>query len=203
MFFCAGTCFSAGAVSWHDARNDPGNVRTEFYATASADGGENFASSFPLSGGQSRGLSQGKFSYGDYSGLAFQNRVFFPVWADNSSSDGTNPDYNGVRPVNDEDSKFTPRRPFPFIRGDANGDMVLDISDGSIILNWLFTGLQAPCCMDAADADDDNAISITDGIRVLSYLFSGGPPPAGPFPDPGFDPTLDDDFSCIYVAYPN
>jgi hypothetical protein len=29
--------------------------------------------------------------YGDYSDIAFQNGVFFPVWADNSNSTGDNP----------------------------------------------------------------------------------------------------------------
>ncbi len=75
-----------------------------------------------------------------------------------------------------------------FIRGDANGDWQVDVSDGLKILLYLFAGSPVDC-EDALDADDDEVVSVTDAIRVLDYLFKSGPAPAPPFPGPGADPS--------------
>jgi hypothetical protein len=78
-----------------------------------------------------------------------------------------------------------------FIRGDANADGKLDITDAIGVLNWLFTGSDPPPCVDAADADDDGQVAITDPIKVLGHLFSGTEAPPPPFPGMGPDPTPD------------
>ncbi len=49
-----------------------------------------------------------------------------------------------------------------FLRGDANADGVVNISDPSFILNALFTGGRQPDCDDAADANDDGLVDISD-----------------------------------------
>ena len=36
-------------------------------------------------------LDSSRLDYGDYSDIAFQNGVFFSIWADNSNSTGDNP----------------------------------------------------------------------------------------------------------------
>lgn len=77
-----------------------------------------------------------------------------------------------------------------FVRGDANGDSTIDISDGIRILLVLFGGVES-LCDDANDANDDGANNITDAVHVLRFLFQGGPPPAAPFPLAGEDPTPD------------
>lgn len=78
-----------------------------------------------------------------------------------------------------------------FIRGDGNGDLVVDVSDAIKVLLFLFAGAQLPC-PDAADANDDGVLNITDPIAILGYLFTAtNPPPPSPFPDPGSDPTED------------
>ena len=69
-----------------------------------------------------------------------------------------------------------------FSRGDGNGDGSLELTDGIIVLNYLFTGGDAPGCMEAADSDNDGQISLTDAVLVLSYLFQGGNAPALPGP---------------------
>lgn len=71
-----------------------------------------------------------------------------------------------------------------FIRGDANGDGSLDISDAVTILIHLFAG-GATLSPRAADANDDGALNISDAVYVLDYLFTGGPEPPPPFPEPG------------------
>ena len=83
-----------------------------------------------------------------------------------------------------------------FIRGDSNGDRVVDLSDGVSILGFLFLGTGEPSCKDVADADDDGALTITDAIYLLSHLFLGGPQPPAPYPDAGIDPTDEDLFHC-------
>ncbi len=69
-----------------------------------------------------------------------------------------------------------------FSRGDGNGDGSLELTDGIIVLNYLFTGGEAPGCMEAADSDNDGQISLTDAVLILGYLFQGGNAPALPGP---------------------
>jgi hypothetical protein len=88
--------------------------------------------------------------------------------------------------------KFTIPSTEEFLRGDANGDALLDLSDGVFILSSLFLGGEPPGCLDAADADDSGVVELTDAIAVLDHLFLGGRPPPAPGPsacgkDPGGD----------------
>ena len=64
-----------------------------------------------------------------------------------------------------------------FVRGDTNSSGVIDLTDGVVTLNFLFTGGPPPACMDAADTDNNGALVISDAVVVFSYLFTGGPPP--------------------------
>ena len=66
-----------------------------------------------------------------------------------------------------------------FIRGDANSDGVVELTDATVILGVLFRGDGKLDCFDAADANDDGSIDMTDAIVVLDFLFLGGPPPVG------------------------
>ncbi|MBI4602067.1 MAG: PKD domain-containing protein [Planctomycetes bacterium] len=83
--------------------------------------------------------------------------------------------------------------PFPkfFLRGDADGNREVDITDAIRILNYLFTGGAEPVCMDAADVNDKGVVDISAPIALLSFLFNGGALPAVPFPHFGPDPTQD------------
>ena len=77
-------------------------------------------------------------------------------------------------------------RPAGFVRGDANLDYQINISDPLLVLFHLYGGLPLACA-DAADFDDDGALALPDVIGTLRFLFQGGPPPAAPFPQPGQD----------------
>jgi len=82
---------------------------------------------------------------------------------------------------------------YGFQRGDANDDGSLDISDAMRILMFLFAGVEAPPCLDAADSTDSEVIDLSDAVRLLDFLFRGDPPPPTPFPQHGLDtgdPTL-------------
>ncbi len=92
-----------------------------------------------------------------------------------------------------------------FIRGDANRDKSLDISDPLDTLIYLFCNRQNPnclnneyCCkcLDSRDANDDGIIDISDPIYSLQYLFRDSLPPPAPFPELGRDTTRDE-LSCL------
>ena len=68
----------------------------------------------------------------------------------------------------------------PFRRGDANGDGVLDVSDGITVLLYLFAEGEAGC-LDALDADANLTLEVTDAIAVLRYHVLEGPPLPQPF----------------------
>ena len=79
-----------------------------------------------------------------------------------------------------------------FIRGDSNGDGLVNISDPIMTLEYLFIGGKPPACLDAADSNDTGDLDISDPIHTLFYLFVGNvviPPPSPPQPGP--DPTAD------------
>lgn len=83
-----------------------------------------------------------------------------------------------------------PELPGSFVRGDANSDSEVDVSDAVKVLLVLFAGAGASC-EDALDANDDGAASIADAIYILQFLFRRGPPPPAPFPGAAEDPTGD------------
>jgi hypothetical protein len=78
-----------------------------------------------------------------------------------------------------------------FRRGDTNADGNLDLSDAVKTLLHLFSGGEAPGCMDAADANDDGGVNITDPLFSLTHLFLGGGAPPAPGLQCGADPTAD------------
>ncbi len=88
-----------------------------------------------------------------------------------------------------------PHVPGWFVRGDANGDGAVDISDAIAILLVLFQNEPADCT-DSLDVDDNGSMNIADAVNLLMYLFAGGPAPAAPFPVEGNDPTQDDPLDC-------
>ena len=62
------------------------------------------------------------------------------------------------------------------IRGDANLDGVIDLSDAITLLLYLFKGLEVSY-PEILDTNTDDTIDISDVIYLLNFLFTGGPPP--------------------------
>ena len=60
-----------------------------------------------------------------------------------------------------------------FVRGDANMDLEVDISDPIRVLLYLFGPGDPLPCPDAADANEDLKLDISDPIVMLDYLFRG------------------------------
>jgi hypothetical protein len=78
-----------------------------------------------------------------------------------------------------------------FVRGDANADRRIDLSDAIFTLMYLFAGRTDIPCFDALDENDDGSITIADPIYLLAYLYASGAAPPPPFPALGEDPTED------------
>jgi hypothetical protein len=76
--------------------------------------------------------------------------------------------------------------PFPsralFLRGDANCDLQVGLSDAVAILDSLFLGRGPLCCQAAADPNGDAKLDLSDCVYLLGHLFLGGSPPGQPFP---------------------
>lgn len=83
----------------------------------------------------------------------------------------------------------------PFVRGDANSDGVLDVSDPVQTLDYIFGSGQVTC-LSSMDFDDGGILDIADAISQLSFIFGIGVAPSAPFPDCGVDPTPDS-LGCI------
>jgi len=83
-----------------------------------------------------------------------------------------------------------------FLRGDANSDGRVSISDAVMLRRYEFNGERPPACLDAGDVDDNGQLDLTDLVRLVSALFLGGIDISAPFPTPGTDPTPDDDTPC-------
>jgi len=74
-----------------------------------------------------------------------------------------------------------------FLRGDANQDGKLDISDPILALGYLFGGKSVSCAA-ALDSNGDDELGIADPIYLLMYLFAEGASPPAPFPVCGLSP---------------
>ena len=72
---------------------------------------------------------------------------------------------------------------FPWIRGDANDDGLVNLADGVFLLNELFQGGAQGTCFAAKDANADEAVDAADAIFIFNALFLDGPPPSAPYPD--------------------
>lgn len=62
------------------------------------------------------------------------------------------------------------------IRGDANGDLVINILDVAYLINYLYKFGPAPEFY-AGDADHNGVINMLDITYLISYLYQDGPPP--------------------------
>lgn len=93
---------------------------------------------------------------------------------------GTSADLNG-NGLPDECECSTPL----FVRGDANYDFTLDLSDAIAMLGYLFGSGPLLAPLEASDANADGSVNLADPLAVLGYLLQGGSAPSAPFPDAG------------------
>ncbi|MFH2056205.1 MAG: dockerin type I repeat-containing protein [bacterium] len=65
-----------------------------------------------------------------------------------------------------------------WLPGDADGDGIVNISDGVYIIQYIFASGEPPQpVLAAGDADCDGAVNITDVVYLINYIFASGPAP--------------------------
>lgn len=64
-----------------------------------------------------------------------------------------------------------------YVRGDANRDRRITLSDAVYVVNYLLTQGPAPDPLRAGDANCDGVIDLSDVVCLINYLFWHGPPP--------------------------
>jgi hypothetical protein len=64
-----------------------------------------------------------------------------------------------------------------FLRGDTNGDGMIDLGDVLYLISYLYKGGPAPDPLEAGDCNRDGVIDLGDLLYLIAYLYKGGPPP--------------------------
>ena len=128
-----------------------------------------------------------------------------PTGVDGDRSDGQDGSANRLSIAVVRDVVVKPR----FVRGDANSDDQINLTDGIAILGFLFGGEATPSCMQAANTTGSGGtLTITDAVLVFSWLFAGGDDPAPPSPsvanypasDCGVEPNENSTLDCLEPA---
>lgn len=109
---------------------------------------------------------------------------------------------NTIQESNENNNEMVQEITLPgatFLRGDANQDNRVDISDSIAITNFLNLG-GTLACLDAADADDDGIVTSRDAAYLRRWLFEGTEqaPSAPGTLIAGTDPT-DDSIGCLII----
>jgi hypothetical protein len=65
-----------------------------------------------------------------------------------------------------------------FVRGDANGDQIIDAGDVVYLINYLYKGGTMPNPLDAGNANCDGTVDAGDVVYLINYLYKGGEPPS-------------------------
>ncbi len=64
-----------------------------------------------------------------------------------------------------------------FTPGDANRDLLVNVSDPVFLINYIFSGGIPPCELNSADADGSCTVTISDAVYLINYIFAAGGPP--------------------------
>ena len=69
---------------------------------------------------------------------------------------------------------------FNYLCGDTNSDNLVNVSDAVFIINYVFSGGNAPNPLESADVNCDTRVNISDAVYIINYVFSGGHSPCDP-----------------------
>jgi hypothetical protein len=78
---------------------------------------------------------------------------------------------------NIEEPPGAPDACLPFLRGDANADWKVDVTDVVYLINYLFINGPPPNPVERADCNCDHLVNVTDVVYLINFLFINGPPP--------------------------
>jgi hypothetical protein len=81
---------------------------------------------------------------------------------------------------NCDDKSWSDSRSFTvcnFLAGDVSGNGIVNISDVTFLIQYIFGGGLAPDPLEQGDTNCDTVVNISDAIALLSYIFANGPEP--------------------------
>jgi len=108
---------------------------------------------------------------------SLNGRGLFTFIPDSTQTDST---YRVIFIASDDslaDSVLVTISVIEYVKGDANGDGKVSVSDVVYLISYLFKSGPAPNPMLAGDANHDRFVSVSDCVYLINYLFKGGPPP--------------------------
>jgi hypothetical protein len=59
------------------------------------------------------------------------------------------------------------------LRGDVDGNQIINITDVIYLSNFIYSGGPPPPCPEAADVNDDRRYDIVDIVLLYDFLFGG------------------------------
>jgi hypothetical protein len=65
-----------------------------------------------------------------------------------------------------------------FLRGDANGDGIINLEDVIYLVNYLYKGGLSPSPLEAGNCNCDEVLDVGDVIFLINYLLKDGPRPS-------------------------
>ena len=74
----------------------------------------------------------------------------------------------------------------PSSSGDCNHDCRINVSDAVYVINYVFSGGNAPNPCVQGDVNCDSKVNVSDAVYIINFVFSGGKPPCnvGTVPEP-------------------
>ena len=94
------------------------------------------------------------------------------------------PTGGGARFARSDAVTYIPRDNMPYcfniwnaVRGDANGDQVINVTDVIYMMNYLFRHGPPPVSFVSGDANCDDDLGILDVVLLINYLYKGGTTP--------------------------
>ena len=64
-----------------------------------------------------------------------------------------------------------------YICGDSNSDLRVNVSDAVFIINYVFSGGNAPNPLGSGEVNCDSKVNVSDAVYLINYVFSGGNAP--------------------------
>ncbi len=70
--------------------------------------------------------------------------------------------------------EFVPNYEITYLRGDTNGDFLVNVSDAVYLINYIFISGPEPLPLESAEVNCDGEVNVSDAVWIINYIFTGG-----------------------------